>query len=135
MGVSKFWIVTKKQTHSDICGVAKRCGSLKVTAVEGGQSSFAKHKLSSEMKILTYNILNDGSSRLQIASRRMCLTKVDLSFLTEKRIVKGSAYARECEGYTVVVSEARSKDQGEILLFSKSGANFHVQGFRRSAPT
>jgi exonuclease III len=71
---------------------------------------------SSFLQLITLNIRYGRCSNLNVALRAMHQMRVDLGILTETKI-DNDMYTRDCCGYTVFATHAKSQFQGGVALF------------------
>ena len=83
------------------------------------------------LRLITLNIRSGRNSNLNVVLRTMHQMRVDLGILTETKI-DNEMYTRDCCGYTVLASHARSKHQGGVALFIRQ--RIHVGGLRVRGP-
>ena len=85
------------------------------------------------LRICTYNIVNGGGNRLNMALRAMALMRVDLGLFTETRL-SHDKFTTDCCGYQVVASRAKSRAQGGVALFYRASKNWTVEGVQTHGP-
>lgn len=96
-------------------------------------SIFGEYKISTEMKIVTYNILHGGDSNLEQALDCMKQMNVDMGIMTETKLQ--GFHTELYEGYQVVATWAKSRSQGGVALFYRRQSKlFHVEGTRKFGP-
>ena len=96
-------------------------------------SMSGNHKISSDLKICTYNIQSGGINRLEQVLRCMRMMNIDIGFLTETKLIQGF-HTQGAEGYEVIATEARSRHQGGVALCYRKSANFHIEGTSTVGP-
>ena len=86
------------------------------------------------LRLITLNIRSGRNSNLNVVLRTMHQMRVDLGILTETKI-DNEMYTRDCCGYTVLASHARSKHQGGVALFYQTtNTRWWIEGERTHGP-
>ena len=71
---------------------------------------------SGTFSVCTWNILTGRGGGLESACRALAAANVDIAVLQETKIING-VYTRCSSGYTIIASEAVSKQQGGPMLW------------------
>jgi hypothetical protein len=86
------------------------------------------------LRIAEYNIISGGGSQLYMALRAMAQMRVELGVFCETKLTN-DMYPRECCGYSVFATQAKSHSQGGVALFYRSNASqWTIEGTRTHGP-
>ena len=86
------------------------------------------------IRLITLNIRNGGYSNLNVVLRAIHQMRVDIGILTETKI-DNDMYTRDCCGYTIFASQAKSKHQGGVALFYRTtNSRWWIEGERAHGP-
>ena len=85
------------------------------------------------LRMCTYNIVNGGGNRINMALRAMALMRVDLGLFTETKL-SHDKFTHQCCGYQVCATRAKSSSQGGVALFFRDSQNWTVEGIRLYGP-
>ena len=86
------------------------------------------------IRMIVYNIMYGGGNNLNIVLRTMAKMRVEIGFLLETKITH-DAYTKDCCGYRVVATKAKSSIQGGIVLFYRSESPWwSIEGTRTHGP-
>lgn len=92
----------------------------------------AEHSIYSDLNICTYNIRAGGNNRLEQVMRCIRTMNIDLGLITETKLQ--GCHTTYCEGYDIVASVAKSKNQGGVALVYRKSDYFHIEGTRLFGP-
>jgi exonuclease III len=81
----------------------------------------------------TYNILNAGGNRLNMALRAMAFMRVDLGLFQETKL-SHDKFTHQCCGYQVCATRAKSSSQGGVALFYRESKNWTIEGVHFYGP-
>ena len=101
---------------------------------EGEEQGFAEYIVSSEMKILTCNVMNSGSSLPQMVLRHVFLVKSGLSFHTETKIFKKSHMTENLRGIRLWLQRQEASMKAEHNFSKRLEQNFSSKAFSCSVP-
>ena len=86
------------------------------------------------LRLITLNIRCGRYSNLNVALRTMHQMRIDLGILTETKI-DNDMYTRDCCGYTVFATHAKSQFQGGVALFYQTeNSRWCVEGEMAHGP-
>ena len=81
----------------------------------------------------TYNIRNGRNGGLESALRGMTQANMDLGIFQETKFTEG-IYTRASAGYSVVATDAPSRNRGEVAVFYRPSSHFAVEAVKQFGP-
>jgi exonuclease III len=89
---------------------------------------------SNRLRLITYNIISAGGSRIIMALRAMNHMHIDLGILTETKLTN-SMYTQQCYGYEVIATKSTSLSQGGVALFYRQQSSaWSIEGLKCHGP-
>ena len=81
----------------------------------------------------TYNIRNGRTGGLESALQGMTQANMDLGIFQETKCTEG-IYTRASAGYSVVATDAPSRNRGKVAVFYRPSPHFLVEAVRQFGP-
>ena len=78
----------------------------------------------------TYNICNGRNGGLEAALRGMSQANMDLGILQETKLTEG-IYTRGSSGYSIIMTDARSRHCGGVAIFDRPALHFAVKAVQK----
>jgi exonuclease III len=86
------------------------------------------------VRMITYNIIAGGGSRINMALRAMAAMHVDLGIFTETKLTN-EMYTHDCLGYSILATKAASSSLGGVALFYRQQSiGWSVEGPQTHGP-
>jgi exonuclease III len=86
------------------------------------------------LRLITYNIISAGGSRLNMALRAMNHMHIDLGIFSETKLTN-NMYTQQCFGYEIIATTSTSFYQGGVALFYRQqSTGWSIEGIKRHGP-